>query len=827
MTFWKRIPHAKWSDHKRENTPLKPSSRAPLYSSGRHIDDDLDTICLKALAAERDRRYESVSQLATDLTYWLRGDPIQAKPPSLTYRLRKLANRYRWQSATLIVSLVACVVAALLGITLAIRERKHSTKLAIERSAAIDAKLMANELRELAIHERIVAQHSAYASSIRLATMQLESNQPYLAEQILNETQTSLRGWEWTYLHAQLPQAELSMATGLNRPTSLAISHNHNFAVVSDGHRLSRLDLQSAQHSMPYEVNGKVQRVAITDDGLFVAALIHEKAPVVRVYQFQATDTFSSSPQLSALQLTEVWSLEVNRDSALAWEHGLRDPALIVMEGNGPKPEPWSLHKLKRASGESLCNTSLKRWKLSNKDLVVGKTLAIVRCSSDRLAVVRLSNLSIAGYIYGGPDNRIEDFEFNSAEDGVVYCRGRGMVESPWDQADKDVEELDPNQTINARLIVDKPFVEIYRLNRTSDDKWTAITDTHCIVEQSEAVLHPIKNESKTVSLLDGRYATILQHGLFEIRRELLESKSSRFSSRSVAPNPEGRRVVVHPSSEFCLYQNWSRENVYYCSLKDQSEPYGLATAGNRKVEWSRLPIFHPDGTAIIGTTPTQTEGNEKSELMALRWGEENSDPTPLPINSTAWSAAPSIDGKKLFVGTVQGVAVIDWSSRKRIQDWGLENGPFIVMPMSDNTGLFAMGVDHVVHQLNFESQQTRSSSIMEKAKGLKPADSDYFAEDHLLAISETPEVHIFRLGDSHQKIATIPVEAKATAIRFSPDGKRLAIAMSNRKIAIWDWLGMHRLLDLSTRGACSSMDFSRDGRWLVNTDFGPCLTIR
>ena len=85
----------------------------------------------------------------------------------------------------------------------------------------------------------------------------------------------------------------------------------------------------------------------------------------------------------------------------------------------------------------------------------------------------------------------------------------------------------------------------------------------------------------------------------------------------------------------------------------------------------------------------------------------------------------------------------------------------------------------------------------------------------------------IFSLGSVHTRVAKIPAEAGITAIRFSRDGKRLAVAMSNRKIAIWDWKGMHRLLDLNSRGTCSSIDFSRDGRWLVNTDYGPCLTIR
>jgi serine/threonine-protein kinase len=50
----------------------------------RQLDDrvprDLETICTKAMARERSRRYASAAAMADDLRRWLRGDPIQARP---------------------------------------------------------------------------------------------------------------------------------------------------------------------------------------------------------------------------------------------------------------------------------------------------------------------------------------------------------------------------------------------------------------------------------------------------------------------------------------------------------------------------------------------------------------------------------------------------------------------------------------------------------------------------------------------------------------------------------------------------------------------------
>ncbi len=82
----------------------------------RRVQGDLDTIVLKALKGEPERRYRSAGALAEDLQRFLDGRPIRARPDSRTYRLRKFVVRHRVGVATataLLASLVFGLGAAL------------------------------------------------------------------------------------------------------------------------------------------------------------------------------------------------------------------------------------------------------------------------------------------------------------------------------------------------------------------------------------------------------------------------------------------------------------------------------------------------------------------------------------------------------------------------------------------------------------------------------------------------------------------------------------------------------------------------------------------
>ena len=82
----------------------------------KSLDRDLETICLKCLEKDPQRRYQSAANLADDLHCYLDGDPIQGRPASAARKLwRQYKRRPLASSLAVLVALTVVVVIAALG----------------------------------------------------------------------------------------------------------------------------------------------------------------------------------------------------------------------------------------------------------------------------------------------------------------------------------------------------------------------------------------------------------------------------------------------------------------------------------------------------------------------------------------------------------------------------------------------------------------------------------------------------------------------------------------------------------------------------------------
>ncbi len=94
-----------------EEEPQRPSLVARKLlsrSAGRIFWSDLDVLCLTAMHKDPERRYRTVEALIQDIGHYLAGEPLEARPDTVGYRLGKFVRRRRAAvvAATLVLGTV-------------------------------------------------------------------------------------------------------------------------------------------------------------------------------------------------------------------------------------------------------------------------------------------------------------------------------------------------------------------------------------------------------------------------------------------------------------------------------------------------------------------------------------------------------------------------------------------------------------------------------------------------------------------------------------------------------------------------------------------------
>ncbi len=112
---------------------------------------DIDTLVFKALAKDRDRRYQSALELAQDIRRFLAGEPIVARRTSMAYQLRSFARRNKTLCGAILAVFLAVTTGFIVSLSLyvkaeAARQAEREQRLSVE----ISVRRVARE-RDLAI----------------------------------------------------------------------------------------------------------------------------------------------------------------------------------------------------------------------------------------------------------------------------------------------------------------------------------------------------------------------------------------------------------------------------------------------------------------------------------------------------------------------------------------------------------------------------------------------------------------------------------------------------------------------------------------------------
>lgn len=95
----------------------------------RQINNEVETIILKCLSKEKDRRYQNAGELARDLHHYLRGEPIEAKRDSGLYVITKTLARYKAAAAVAGLFLVTIITFGIV-MTILYQQSEHNKRIA-------------------------------------------------------------------------------------------------------------------------------------------------------------------------------------------------------------------------------------------------------------------------------------------------------------------------------------------------------------------------------------------------------------------------------------------------------------------------------------------------------------------------------------------------------------------------------------------------------------------------------------------------------------------------------------------------------------------------
>lgn len=167
-----------------------PPTRPTVAEKG--IGSDVETILLKCLSKEPERRYQSAGELARDLRHFLAGEPIEAKRDSITYVLRKQARRYWLPSAVAVCFLILLAAGLVTSVTLLRRTEAALIEKEQQRRIADEARAETDQQRRLADERANQTQKVADFQSKMLSEIDVEAMGRGIKDQYREQVKSAL-----------------------------------------------------------------------------------------------------------------------------------------------------------------------------------------------------------------------------------------------------------------------------------------------------------------------------------------------------------------------------------------------------------------------------------------------------------------------------------------------------------------------------------------------------------------------------------------------------------------------------------------------------------